>query len=235
LRRAGERLRATDRAALTAIGVDRVWTRAPRIGVVSTHPDVDESRNSVGALIGDIVQRAGSWVNSSLAPSGSNLERLLRNDRPDAFITIGGTGMGRRDATVATLARIGQVHIHGMGIRPGESAGVATIDARPVLMLPGRLDAALAAWLLVGRHFHARLTGGEEGTPSVKVTLARKIVSTIGLAEVIPVGYCQGGVEPLAAGYFPAHAVTRAAGWICVPPESEGFPQAATVDMRSWP
>jgi len=60
-------------------------------------------------------------------------------------------------------------------------------------------------------------------------------VSTIGLAEVIPVGWHDGGVVPLASGYFPLQALTRAAGWILVPPDSEGFPPGAQVELRPLP
>ena len=45
----------------------------------------------------------------------------------------------------------------------------------------------------------------------------------------------RGGVEPLASGFFPVQALTRAAGWVFIPPESEGFGQGATVEMRPLP
>ena len=45
---------------------------------------------------------------------------------------------------------MGEVAIHGFGIAPGESAALGTAKGHPVLMLPGRLDAALAAFLVVG-------------------------------------------------------------------------------------
>ena len=233
LRQGGERLRASDNAALAAIGVDRLWTRAPRIRVSSTNPDIDDRNDNLGVLIADLLQSAGAW--SQLSPAPVDLRRVVADDWHDALVTVGGTGMGRRDATVATIAQIGKVHVHGMGIRPGESAAIGSVDGRPVLMLPGRLDAALAAWLLVGRAFYARLAGVDDSAPAVEVTLARKVVSIIGLAEMIPVGYCAGGVEPLAAGFFPAQALTRAAGWVYVPPESEGFPPGSTVRMRPLP
>jgi molybdopterin molybdotransferase len=80
-----------------------------------------------------------------------------------------------------------------------------------------------------------RLTGLSATEPTAKAVLARKIVSTIGLAEVVLVGPCDGGVEPLASGYFPLQSLTRAAGWVLVPPESEGFAAGATVDLRPLP
>ena len=75
-------------------------------------------------------------------------------------------------------------------------------------MLPARLDAALAAFLVVGEPLLRRLTGATTSAPGMPVTLARKIASTIGLAEVVPVRALVGdGVEPLASGYWPLQAL----------------------------
>ena len=67
------------------------------------------------------------------------------------MVAIGGTGSGRNDASVRTLARVGQVAFHGIAIAPGETTALGFVGARPVLLLPGRMDAALAGWLTVGR------------------------------------------------------------------------------------
>jgi molybdopterin molybdotransferase len=235
LRRAGERLRAIDVAVLRAIGLESVRIREPRVRVASVAANVDESHDFIGPLLVDAVARAGGKPGRARATDTRALEQLLADEAADAVVTIGGTGAGRRDASVNTLARVGCVHIHGMGIRPGESAAFGVVESRPVLMLPGRLDAALAIWLLVGRRLLARLAGSSEIEPSTQAKLARKVVSTIGLAEVIPVGLCDGGVEPLASGYFAWQSLTRAAGWILVPPESEGVPAGATVELYPFP
>ena len=67
------------------------------------------------------------------------------------------------------------------------------------------------------------------------VTLTRKIVSTVGMAEVVPVRRVAEGVEPLASGHWPMQAMTRADGWVLVPAESEGFPAGAQLEMRAFP
>ena len=54
------------------------------------------------------------------------------------MVAIGGTGSGRNDASVRTLARIGEVAFHGIGITPGETTALGFVDGRPVLLLPGR-------------------------------------------------------------------------------------------------
>jgi molybdopterin molybdotransferase len=163
------------------------------------------------------------------------LERALADEQTDIVITIGGTGAGRNDGSVAMLARMGQLDIHGFGIAPGESAALGAVKGHPVLMLPARLDAALAAFLIVGDTLLRRLTGAVVSEPGLPVILARKIVSTVGLAEIVPVRHVPGGVEPLAANYWPMQALARADGWVLVPPESEGFPAGTQLAMRAFP
>jgi molybdopterin biosynthesis enzyme len=155
-----------------------------------------------------------------------------------AFIIVGGTGCGRNDASVRTLSTIGRVETHGIALSPGETAAFGMIGARPVLMIPGRLDAALAAWLVLGRRLLARLIGAaekQEQEEEKTAVLARKIASPLGMTEVVPVR-CRGGeAEPLASGYWPLQAIADANGWIGVPPGSEGYPAGAAVVVRAWP
>src|SRR5215510_6382511 len=221
LRRAGDALRASDVAALRAAGL--------------RHADIAPEHDAVAALIARDISCQGGQATVDWTPGDAKLSDLLGRDDDDAVIAIGGTGAGGRDRSVHVLSRVGRLDLHGMGIRPGETAALGTVRSRPVLVLPGRLDAALAAWLIVGRHLLARLTGRAGSDPAPKVALTRKVVSVIGLAEVFPVGWHDDGVEPLAAGYFPLQALTRAAGWIFVPPESEGFAAGTTVELRPLP
>ncbi len=225
LRRASERLRAVDVAALQAAGIKRVTIREPRVRVVAM-PGCD----AVALAISRGVAAHGANVIFVRA-----LERALADEHTDLVITIGGTGEGHNDGSVALLARMGEVHVHGFGIAPGETAALGVAKGHPVLMLPDRLDAALAAFLIVGRPLLWLLSGSTDADTGVRLPLARKIVSTVGLAEVIPVRRAGDGVEPLASGHWPLQALTRADGWVLVPPESEGFAAGALVEMRTFP
>jgi molybdopterin biosynthesis enzyme len=65
--------------------------------------------------------------------------------------------------------------------------------------------------------------------------LARKVTSTVGLAEVVPVRRNAGQLEPLAAKYLPLSSLARSDGWILVPADSEGFAAGTPVLVRAWP
>jgi len=97
-----------------------------------------------------------------------------------------------------------------------------------VLLIPGRLDAALAVWLLIGRHMLTRLRGGVANEPSCEsLPLTAKVVSTVGLTELVLVRRVADGIAPLASKYLPLAALAQADGWIVVPAASEGLPVGA--------
>jgi molybdopterin biosynthesis enzyme len=236
LRRAGTRLRAVDLALLRAAGVPRVAVRAPRLRLVTANAFVDAVDDTVAPLIARAIDGEGGAADIVRVVLDGALDRVLQeSEHADAVVVIGGTGAGRHDTSVRTLARLGKVDIHGVGLTPGESAALGALGGRPVLLLPGRLDAALAAWLVLGRHLLRRLTARSDPDADTPVQLTRKIASTVGLAEVVLVRRSDGGVEPLASGAFPLHALARADGWVLVAPDREGFPPGATVDMYALP
>jgi molybdopterin biosynthesis enzyme len=238
LRRAGERLRAVDVAVLRAAGVPRVTVRVPHLVIITANVFIDAIDDAVAPLIARGIEAAGgiAAIVPGAADGRSMLEAALQQSaHADAIVIIGGSGAGRHDASVRTLARLGKLEIHGVGLTPGETAAIGSLGGRPALIVPGRLDAALAAWLVLGRHLLMRLTGRGQPDPGTLVRLARKIASTVGLAEVVLMRRVDDGVEPVAAGCFPLHALAEADGWVLIAPEREGFPPGATVDMHALP
>jgi molybdopterin biosynthesis enzyme len=234
LRRAGERLRALDIAAIAAAGIADVCVREPRLhiacGSVPSTPLIDAALD----MLRQAATAAGCTVLDCHREAGG-LDRAIGDENVDAVIAVGGTGSGRRDAAVHTLARLGRMQTHGIAVAPGETAAFGFAGARPVLLIPGRIDAAVAIWLLIGRHLVARLAGGKVDDAPATLPLKRKVTSTIGLAELMPVGLTDGMVEPLAAGYLSLTALARSDGWIVVPPDSEGYAAGTPVAVRPWP
>ena len=229
---AGGRLTRIRAAVLAAAGLERVSVREPRVRLVRNRAG-DAVIDAAMELIAGEIAAAGGRV-SAAAGAGPLLEAAFADDTADAVIAVGGTGSGRTDAGVRTLARVGRLEVHGIALAPGETAAFGFVGSRPVLLLPGRLDAALAVWLVLGRRLLARLSGCGEEEPAGKATLARKVASSLGLAEVIPVRMRAGAAEPIASGYVPFSALAQADGWILVPADSEGYPPGAEVVIRPW-
>jgi molybdopterin biosynthesis enzyme len=232
LRRAGERLRLTDCATVAAAGLTGVSAHEPRIVIAPLRNDgiVD----AAARLIAVDIARTGGLA--QLADRGAGLADMLRTQTADAIVGIGGTGSGRNDDSVQVLAREGVLAVHGMALTPGETAALGFAGATPALLLPGRLDAAVCVWLTVGRPLLRQLSGaGNEHEVLEARTLARKIASTVGLTEVVPVRVQDGRAEPLAGKYLPLSALARSDGWVLVPAESEGYSAGSNVQVRPWP
>ena len=230
LLQAGRRLDGVQIAVLAAAGVRTVHVRVPRLRLVPAGPRGDA-----------VIDAAIACITGAIASGGGGAVVSTSNDLANAFadadavIAVGGTGSGRHDATVRTLASLGEVHVHGVALLPAESTAFATVGARPVLALPGRLDAALAGWHVLGQVMLARLAGSREPLRTGTAKLTHKVSSTVGLAQLVPVR-CEGlSAAPIASGYVPLAALAQANGWILIAPESEGYPAHTEVVIRPWP
>jgi molybdopterin molybdotransferase len=231
LRRSGQRVRAIDVSVMSAAAIQQISVRAPKIHVVrggdARSPVID------AALV--TIARVAAEAGGAVAGKSVTIETALRDPEIDLVIALGGTGSGQRDSAVATLARHGRVEAHGIAASPGESAALGFVGSRPVLLMPGRLDAALSIWLLIGRHLVAKLAGGCVDDAPTMLRLKRKLASAIGLAELMPVRCSDGMAEPLASGYLSFASLARSDGWLVIAAESEGFAAGALVAVRPWP
>lgn len=233
LRRAGERLRSTDLAAFSAAGIARITVREPRVRVLPVRGSGIIS--AAGRLVAADIERRGGAAR--LDESGRGLDVAMAAESADAIVAIGGTGSGRNDSSVQTLAREGRLTVHGLALTPGETSAFGFVGVRPVLLLPGRLDAALSTWLIVGRRMLDRLAAAKssENEPTETLVLTRKVSSTVGLAEVVPVRRNGGEAEPTSIKYLSLSSLTRSDGWILVPADSEGYSAGSSVQVRPWP
>jgi molybdopterin molybdotransferase len=233
VQRAGAHLRASDLAVIQALGIRSVRVRRPRLLFRCIRAHHDPIVDATIAWLGRAVTADGGepWSMGSDTP----MKKLLSERDADGLIVVGGTGSGRDDREVGNLAQVGTVEVHGMAISPGETTAFGIATGGPVLLLPGRLDAAITAWLTVGRGLMARLHGGRNAEPGTQATLARKVASTVGLTELVLVRLTAEGAMPLAAKYLPLTAFAHADGWILIPAASEGYPAGATVMVRALP
>ncbi len=199
---AGRRLGRLQLALLAAAGVTAVRLRAPRVRLARARPG-DPVIDAAVDCIADAIRSAGGVV--GFGEPGQGVEHALSDREVDAVVVIGGTGSGRSDATVRTLASIGAVIVHGVGLLPGETSAFGKVGARPVLALPGRLDAAAAAWHMLGRTLLARLADSREPPSWRTAKLTHKVTSSVGLAELVPVRLEGETARPLpiASGYVP--------------------------------
>ncbi|MPZ39149.1 MAG: molybdopterin-binding protein [Rhizobiales bacterium] len=228
----GWRLNDFNLAMLAMAGKKQVSVREPRIRLVTARADADPVLDATG----DLLARALNARGCAVRRSAGDLAAAFSESDSDAVIVVGGTGSGRNDASVQELARRGGAVTHGIAISPGETTAFGMPGNRPVLLLPGRIDAAIAGWLTIALPLIDRLSASSEAPdPSTAAPLARKVASPIGLVEVVPVRLARGQAEPIASGYWPLGLLAGSDGWVLVPASSEGFPAGSEVVIRPWP
>jgi molybdopterin molybdotransferase len=174
------------------------------------------------------MERTAQAVREALVPGGA-----------DIVLLVGGTGRGRNDHAAAVLAEAGALAIDGVALRPGSAAGIGCTEAGvPVVLLPGTPSACLWAYEFLAGRAIRRLGRCNPAFPfpSRTMTVGRKIVSELGLTEVVPVRRASSGeAEPMPS--FAAvglRAVTQADGFVVVPEGSEGYQRGTSVTVHLY-
>jgi len=225
LAEAGRQVLPADLLIARATGLEKIAVRRPRLRIVNI-PGGAITAN----LITESARGRGAEVIFTEAPSrdAASIAEAVDADC-DLLITVGGSGVGRTDATIAALARRGEVNAHGIALQPGRTAAVGKVGKTPVIALPGAPDQAWAVWWTLAVPALDRLT---RRLPQRTVTLplARKIASSVGLAEIVLLERKGSGWTPLATGDLPLETMARADAWLLVPGGSEGYAAGAQVD-----
>jgi molybdopterin molybdotransferase len=225
----GQRIRPLDLLIACTAGLQELNVRRPTVRIVNI------AANSVRAvtapLIVESARTAGVAVifTETAARDAASIATALVPAACDLLISIGGSGVGRTDATVLALAQRGEVSTHGIALQPGHTSAVGRIGKIPVLALPGAPDQALAVWWTLALPVLDRLSGRQQRAP-VSLPLARKIASSVGIAEIALLARHEGGWMPLAVGELALTTIARADAWLAVPSGSEGFAAGTPVD-----
>jgi molybdopterin biosynthesis enzyme len=182
-------------------------------------------------LIAESARHAGAKVVSTEAGGrdAASIAAAIDGGGCDLLVTIGGSGVGRTDAAILSLAACGELVAHGIALQPGRTSAVGRIGKIPVIALPGAPDHALAAWWTLVIPALDRLTG-RQPRRRVKLPLKRKIASQVGIAEIVLLEGGEGAWMPLAVGELSLETVARANAWLAVPGHSEGFAAGTPVD-----
>jgi putative molybdopterin biosynthesis protein len=249
------RLRPADLAACAAAGVAEIAVvRRPRVAILTTGDelvDVTAVAPAPGAILDSnavllaacVRDYGGTVAFSTRVPDVEEqlvaaVARALASS--DVVIVNAGSSAGRDDHTARVFARIGEVVVHGVAIRPGHPLvlAVAREGRVPLLGIPGYpVSAAICADLFL-RPLLERL--GRREAPDqreIEVELARKLFSPLGEDEYVrAVAARVAGrlvATPLRRGAGVITSLSRANVLITIPRFSEGVAAGARVAART--
>ena len=184
---AGRTIRAQDIGMLILLGVSsvEVYSR-PTIALVATGNELTSSiegkdrskvRESHLPIFENLIrENGGEPIIAGIIPDdvkriASAIERCLRTSQ--LVLTLGGTSLGERDLVEQALRRVDRRTriFHGIRMDRGRVSGVAEVKGRLVLMLPGPVQAAMNAFVLLGIPSIWWLSGRKAAAPGVLATL----------------------------------------------------------------
>jgi molybdopterin molybdotransferase len=233
----GRRVGPLDLAIARAAGLDHLKVRRPRLcllnipaasGTTATAQLISETARGAGAKVA-CAEATGRDAASIAKELDTAMDAAIEPGACDLLVTIGGSGVGRTDAAVVALARRGEVIAHGIALQPGRTAAVGRIEQVPVIALPGAPDQALAAWWTLALQVLDRLSA-RQPRPTLTLPLARKIASSVGIAEIVLLQKDAGTWMPLAVGELSFETVACADAYLVVAGGSEGFAAGTPVD-----
>jgi len=253
----GARLRSQEIGLLAGLGITRLEVyAAPRVGILSTgdelvppeqkpRPGQIRDVNSI-ALACLAAEAGGLPTQYGIVPDDfDSLAAALAAalDANDLVLISGGSSIGTRDLTLATLESLPDCRVlaHGVAISPGKPTILASVAGKPVLGLPGQVTSAQIVMLVFGQPLLRQLAG-ERGCfdPARRSTrpalLAQNLSSKPGREdyvrvrlETLPNG--QQNAWPLTGKSGLLKTLVQAQGLICVPATREGLLAGTTVEV----
>lgn len=219
--RAGKMLSPLDIAIAHAIGLERLAVRCPRLRIINVPPANGVS--STAELVAEAARKAGADVVSINAAGRdpTSIAGVLDAEPCDMLLTVGGTGVGRTDATISALSARNALLAHGVALQPGRTAAIGRIGNCPIVALPGALDQALVAWWTIALPVLDRLSGRH--ISQVTLPLAQKISSGPGMADMVLLKRDGASWLPLSIGDISLGCLSSADAWVAIPSHSEGY------------
>lgn len=252
--RAGRALRAQDLGLLASIGVREIWVYAkPRIALISTGSElvepftgeegpgktVDTNRLMLQRLVEEC---GGVGVDCGIVPDDLDeirvaLERALKET--DVVVLTGGTSVGGVDLVPEAINSLGKpgMLVHGVAMRPAKPVGLAVVNEKSVISLPGFPAAALIAFDVFVRPLIRKMAGFPGETRlKVQARLGRRISSKIGFRSFVRARVTkkdgQHFAEPIrVTGSGILSTMTKANGMVIVPEDRGGLEEGEMVEV----
>jgi molybdenum cofactor synthesis domain-containing protein len=189
---------------MKAIGTRRIYAfRKPRIGIASTGNELTDAPKPTRKekivdisrpILSRMVQESGAVAVDLGIARDNDLEistMLKKGIRScDALMVTAGSSVGEKDLVPECISRLGKpgMLVHGVAMRPAMPTGIAVINNKPILSLPGFPISTIFAFRVFGRPMIARLLGTEMlPDPVVKAVLSERITNSPGFTTFVRV------------------------------------------------
>jgi molybdopterin molybdotransferase len=246
----GRLLRPQDVGLLAAVGITSVFVhRIPRISILvtgnellpaGTAPSGYRIVDSNSPMLAELVRRDGGEADvGPIVPDERDAlrEALLMADG-DLILVCGGSSVGAEDHVASLLADLGEIHTHGVALKPGAPAGFASLRGRYVFLLPGNPVSCLCAYDLFAGRALRRMVGRGTRLPymELRAPMAEAVSSTAGRVDYLRVTLqADGQVRPLSVrGASVLSTTTQADGFVLIDAAVESLKAGETVSVHLY-
>ena len=232
--------------ALAAAGILQIPVFAkPRVAIVSTGNEIVEPGQPLAAgQIYDINRFTLSAITN--AHGGVALDRgtapdsltdlvaaIERMQDADVIVFSGGSSVGERDLILDALQEAGEVIFHGVAVKPGKPTAFGRVGGIPVLGMPGYPTSCLSNGYILLVPVLRRIARLPEYQPhSVRVPLARRVVSTTGRHQFYTVRVEDGAAMPAFKASGDITSMAHADGYIEIPAQTDLVEAGEIVDVK---
>ncbi|MFN3476088.1 MAG: molybdenum cofactor synthesis domain-containing protein, partial [Candidatus Methylomirabilales bacterium] len=151
----------------------------------------------------------------------------------DLIVLSGGSSVGERDMMVEAVERLGEVKFHGIAVKPGKPTLCGVVEGKLIIGMPGYPTSCLTngyGFLVPVLRKLARLP--LRRPLPVRVPLSRRVVSTIGRHQYLPVRLEGGEAIPAFKESGAITSMALADGWIEIPANVDLVEKGELVDVH---
>jgi molybdopterin biosynthesis enzyme len=131
------------------------------------------------------------------------------------------------------LKGAGEVLFHGIAVKPGKPTVFGRIGSRPVLGMPGYPTSCLSnAYMLLVPMLRRIARLPEHRPQSIRVPLARRVVSTTGRHQFYTVRIADGTALPAFKASGDITSMSEADGYIEIPAQTDIVEAGELVDVK---
>src|SRR5205807_7217323 len=148
------------------------------------------------------------------------LERAVRAALAacDLVVLSGGTSKGAGDLSHRIVSKLGEVLVHGVALKPGKPLCLATIDGKPLAVLPGFPTSAIFTFhAFVAPVIRARAGLASEAARTIEAKIPVRVASELGRKEFVMAALIDGDDGPIA---FPS---PKGSGAVTAFSQADGF------------
>lgn len=151
----------------------------------------------------------------------------------DLVVLSGGSSVGERDMMVQAIEELGEVKFHGIAVKPGKPTLCGLVEGKLIIGMPGYPTSCLTngyGFLVPVLRKLARLPLRRPSP--IRVPLSRRVVSTIGRHQYLPVRIEDGEAVPAFKESGAITSMALADGWIEIPANVDLVEKGELVDVH---